>query len=80
MANVCNAPYVEFLDLLVINVGDEYFAKKWSKVALNNIDMIFKDLAPCPASSCRCMSVMHSCATFAKRLVTMGRSCLERNL
>ena len=30
------------------SVGNEDFAKKRNKVALNNFDIVFEDLAPCP--------------------------------
>lgn len=32
----------------MVDVGDEYFTKEWNEVALNNLDIIFEDLAPCP--------------------------------
>ena len=38
---------VELLDFLVVNIGDEYFAKK-NEVFFNNLNIVFADLAPCP--------------------------------
>jgi len=42
MANLRNAPCIEFLDLLMVDVGNEYFAKERNEVALNDLDIIFE--------------------------------------